>query len=51
MTGPALAHAGGVPETLSVLVPLALVVLLLRVAAKRGAEEADEEDDGDSASR
>ena len=52
MTPPALAHMGGVPETLSVLVPLALVVILLRVATKRGAEESDDEDEGgaDSAS-
>jgi len=30
-----LAHAGGIPETLSVLVPLALVIVLLRVGAKK----------------
>ena len=30
-----LAHMGGVPETLTVLVPLALVIVLLRVGAKR----------------
>jgi hypothetical protein len=30
-----LAHGGGVPETLSVLVPLALVVVLLRMGAKK----------------
>jgi hypothetical protein len=30
-----LAHGGGVPEMLSVLVPLALVVVLFRVGAKK----------------
>jgi hypothetical protein len=30
-----LAHGGGVPETLSVLVPLALVIVLLRMGAKK----------------
>lgn len=35
MTSTVLAHAGGVPEMLGVLVPLALVVILLRTGAKR----------------
>jgi hypothetical protein len=30
-----LAHGGGVPETLSILVPLALVVVFLRIGAKK----------------
>jgi hypothetical protein len=33
------AHGGGVPETLSVLVPLALVVFLLRAGAKKAPPE------------
>jgi hypothetical protein len=38
-----LAHAGGIPETLSVLVPLALVIVLLRVGAKRTPPEDPDE--------
>lgn len=30
-----LAHGGGIPETLMVLVPLALVVVMLRMGAKK----------------
>ena len=30
-----LAHMGGVPEALTVLVPLALVVIMLRMGAKK----------------
>jgi hypothetical protein len=33
------AHGGGIPETLSVLVPLALVVLLLRAGAKKAPKD------------
>lgn len=40
-----LAHAGGVPEMLSVLVPLALVLVLLRVGAKKTPPEDDETPD------
>ncbi len=39
-----LAHGGGVPETLSVLVPIALTVILLRKGAKK-AKEREEDDD------
>jgi hypothetical protein len=38
-----LAHAGGVPETLSVLVPLALVIILLRAGAKKAPKDDDED--------
>jgi hypothetical protein len=30
-----LAHAGGIPEALTVLVPLVLVVVMLRLGAKK----------------
>ena len=41
-----LAHMGGVPEALSVLVPLALVIVLLRMGAKRmPPEDAPPDDD------
>lgn len=30
-----VAHAGGIPEALTVLVPLALVVVMLRLGAKK----------------
>jgi hypothetical protein len=30
-----LAHGGGIPETLTVLIPLALVIVMLRVGAKK----------------
>ena len=40
-----LAHAGGIPETLSVLIPLALVVVLLRIGAKRTPPEDPEDKD------
>lgn len=36
-----LAHMGGVPEALTVLVPLALVVVMLRIGAKRMPPEDD----------
>ena len=40
-----LAHGGGIPETLSVLVPLALVIVLLRVGARRAPPEDPPPDD------
>jgi hypothetical protein len=40
-----LAHGGGIPELLSVLVPLALVVVLLRLGARRTPPE-EPPDDG-----
>lgn len=43
-----LAHMGGVPETLTVLVPLALVIVLLRVGAKRVPPEEPPLGDDDS---
>jgi hypothetical protein len=42
-----LAHGGGVPETLSVLVPLVLVVVLLRYGAKKTPPEDDEPESED----
>ena len=44
-----LAHMGGVPEALSVLVPLALVVVMLRVGAKRMPHDEDEAPDAPAA--
>jgi hypothetical protein len=44
MTVTTLAHAGGVPETLSVLVPLGIVIFLLRLGAKKAPKD-DESDD------
>ena len=41
-----LAHMGGVPEALSVLVPLALVIVLLRMGAKRMPPEDAPPEDG-----
>ena len=32
---PTLAHMGGIPELLTVVVPLVLVIVLLRVGAKK----------------
>lgn len=43
-----LAHMGGVPEALSVLVPLALVVVMLRVGAKRMPHDEDEDETPDA---
>jgi hypothetical protein len=40
-----LAHAGGVPETLSVVIPLALVVVLLRYGARKTPPDDDTDDD------
>ena len=40
---PALAHAGGVPELLTVVVPLALVIVLLRVGAKKMPDQPQDE--------
>jgi hypothetical protein len=42
----ALAHGGGVPETLSVLVPLAVVVVLLRYGARKMPAEPPPDPDG-----
>lgn len=39
-----LAHAGGVPETLMVVVPVVLVVILLRVGAKKAPPEDGEDE-------
>ena len=36
-----LAHGGGIPEALTVLVPMALVVFLLRMGAKKAPPEPD----------
>jgi hypothetical protein len=38
-----LAHGGGVPETLSVVIPLALVVVLLRYGARKTPPDDDED--------
>jgi hypothetical protein len=43
-----LAHGGGVPETLSVLVPLAIVVVLLRMGAKKAPKDDDSDDQQDT---
>jgi len=43
----ALAHGGGIPETLSVLVPLALVVVLLRLGAKKAPPEEPPDPEGE----
>ncbi len=40
-----LAHGGGIPETLSVLVPLGIAVLLLRAGRKPPEDEPVEGDD------
>ncbi len=39
-----LAHGGGIPETLSVLVPLAIVVVVLRSASRKPPDRGDGED-------
>lgn len=39
-----LAHAGGIPEALTVLVPLALVVIMLRIGAKKAPPEEEPDD-------
>ena len=39
-----LAHGGGIPEALTVLVPMVLVVVLLRMGAKRTPPEPDPPD-------
>ena len=44
-----LAHLGGVPEALSVLIPLALVVVLLRMGARRLPPEDDRAGSGPAA--
>jgi hypothetical protein len=39
------AHGGGVPETLSVVIPLALVVVLLRYGARKAPPDPDNDPD------
>jgi hypothetical protein len=42
-----LAHMGGVPEALTVLVPLALVIVMLRLGAKKVPPEDGVADEAD----
>lgn len=44
-----LAHLGGVPEALTVLLPLALVVVMLRIGAKKMPPEDEEGAEGPAA--
>jgi hypothetical protein len=39
-----LAHAGGIPELLTVAVPLAIVVVLLRRSAKHRSDDENDRD-------